>query len=311
MQRFRSSAGLAILAFVSSPSLACAATGLSGTVDVGHWDAVRCGALSVEVGHGTGSPGELHLAPWTVTLRRPDGGAGGRVRAGARAPLGPPARGRRAPGFAGGLLVGMEKHRPAACDLAHSFREAAAALAALAPGETASERWTGVRAVSGDANADASVIRLEASHDRQGTARLDAETDGFSAAGNDMTAEPIDRSRVSVSMPFAEARRLATGGTLGPQDVVSIDRATIETGDGRVDATGTYTPSLRQGRFHVVATDVDDLKNALPVAERTEAGAAFLMLRMAGHAAANGATEWDVMVDDAHMTINGIPLPLP
>ena len=311
MQRFRSSAALALLALVASPAVARAATGVPVPVDVGHWDAVRCGALSVEAGHGTGGPGGLHLAPWTVTLRRPDGGAGGRLRADALSTIGPPALDRLAPLFAGGLLVGMEKHRPAQCDLAHSFREAAAALAALAPGETASERWAGVRAVSGDANADASVIRLEASHDRQGTARLSAETDGFSAAGNDMTAEPVDRSRVTVSMPFAEARRLATGGTLGPQDVVSIDHATIETGDGRVDATGTYTPSLRQGRFHVVATDVDDLKNALPVAERTEAGAAFLMLRMAGHAAADGATEWDVTVDDAHMTINGIPLPLP
>ena len=311
MQRFRSGASLAILLLVSPPALALAATGATSDA-VNRWDGGRCGALSVRIGHRTGDPGALRLAPWTVVLARPDGGEGGRLRADALSTTGPPELDPLAPLFAGGLLIGMEKHRPSACDLAHSFREAAAELASLAPGATASERWTGVRAVSGDgANADARVIRLEASHDRSGIARLSAETDGFSAAGNDMTAEPIDRSRVTVSMPFTEARRLAAGGSLGPEDVVTIDRATVETGDGHVEATGTYTPATRQGHFHVVATDVDDLKDALPVGERTEAGAAFLMLRMAGHAADNGATEWDVVIDDSHMTINGIPLPLP
>ncbi len=310
MQRFRSGACLAILLLLP-PALARAASAGSSANDVVRWDSDRCGALSVQVGHRTGSPGALRVASWTVVLARPGGGGGGRLHAETLSTAGPPALDTLAPLFAGGLLVGIEEHRPKACDLAHSFREAAAELASLAPGATASERWTGVRAVSGDANADANVIRLEASHDPNGTARLRAETEGFSAAGNDMTAEPVERSLVAVSMPFAEASRLAAGGTLGPSDVVTIDRATVETGDGRVEASGTYTPTTRQGQLHVVATDFDDLKNALPVAERTEAGAAFLILRMAGRTTDDGATAWDVVIDDTHMTINGIPLPLP
>ncbi len=274
------------------------------------WDAAHCGTLDVSVGHSVGPPGGLHVAPWTVRLTRPDGSAGGRLRATSLATSGPPALDALAPLFAGGLLVGMEAHRPRACDLTHGFRQAAAELSALGPGQSASERWSGVRAVSGGSNADAGAIRLEATHGRDGTARLSAETQELSTAGNDATSEPVRVSRITVSMPYAEASRLAAGGTLSPEDVVTIDRATIETEDGRVMATGSYVPATRRGRLHVVATDFDDLKNALPVGERTEAGAAFLMLRLAGHSDPDGSMSWDITLDDHRMTINGVPLPL-
>ncbi len=275
------------------------------------WDAARCGALAVRPGRVTGHPGATAVAPWAVRLSRPDGDPGGHLRAARLVTGGPPGLDALAPLFAGGLLVGMERDRPAGCDLTHSFRNAAAELAGLAPGQTATETWTDIDAESGRSFASAETIRLEATRGGDGTVHLLSVVTGLSTAGHDMTAEPISRALVRVSLPHAEAARLASGAPPAPGDIVTIDDVSIESGDAQVHASGFLQPADRQGRLHVVATDWDAIKDALPVEQRTEAGAAFLMLRLAGRETANGATSWDVVLDDDHMTINGIPLPLP
>lgn len=276
------------------------------------WDAARCGRLASEAGTVAGSPGARRLADWAVRLFRPDGGdQAAHLHARAVETSGPPALDALAPLFAGGLLIGMERDRPRGCDLAHSFREAASALALLPPGGSASERWTGIRAESGRSFADSAAVELEATRGRDGVARLRSATRDLSTAGPDMTADPVALSTVAISLPYDVARRLAAGGEPGPNDAVTIDRATIESGDAHVLATGVFFPAERRGRFHLVANDFEALKNALPVEDRTEAGAAFLVLRLAGHAEPDGALSWDIALDDAHMTINGVPLPLP
>ena len=277
----------------------------------GLWDAARCGALTIAAGSQAGPPGNRHAADWRATLAAPSGGEeAGRLHAHALATEGPPELDGLPALVAGATLITLDPDRPHACDLQHAFREAAINLGSLPPGASAGERWTGIEAHSHGNDLSLGALRVRVANGTAGQTQVDVEARAISAAGTDMTATPIASSTIRLSAPTDRVRAIARGDALRADDTIHIELVRFAGGDALVEATGIVHPANRSGHLDVRARDMEDLRDALPADERTRAGAAFLVLRLAANKDPDGTLHWDVAWEDRLVTVNGVPLPL-
>ncbi len=276
------------------------------------WDEARCGRLTIATGHTSGQPGDRridNLRATLATVGAPDDIAS-HLRASALRTDGPASLDTLPSLFAGGLLVAAEHDRPHQCDLLHAFRRSAEDAASLPEGAQADQRWTGLRVETRGATYDAATLHLHAENDQGGITRISEEATGLSSAGNDMTATPIAHASIKVSMPHARLVSLANGHPLAPDDVVTVERLVLSSDDTRVEASGEIRPAARAGRMTVHAENMEGIKDALPVADRTRAGAAFLIMRLAAKQEPDGTLGWEIVWDDDGVTINGVSLPM-
>lgn len=300
----------ALLAALAAPLLPMPASAASAREALG-WDAARCGALTVDAG---GPPGgrRTELTDWSARLARPGapGDGAGRFDAQTLSLAGPPALDGLPALLAGALLVGLETHRPSGCDLTHALREAAITLAGLPPGGSAEEHWRGARAAAGRNDVTMATLRLRASHEPGGLTVFEQKATGVSAAGDDMTATPLAETSLVASAPSARIAAIAAGGPLRPDDTVTISRLRIAGDDAFIEASGNLHPASRSGHLVVRARNMEAVRDALPAEERSRAGAALLVMRLAARREDDGTLLWDVSFEDAVVTVNGVPVPV-
>ena len=269
------------------PGIALAA----GLPDAG-WDAQRCGTLAVSTTGVAGSPGALHVNDFRAEFSGPASLDGLPVL------------------FAGGLLVALERDRPRGCDFEHAFRRSAEAAAALPEGAEADQRWTALQAETGGDEYRAATLHLHATNGAGGTTHILEEATGLSSAGNDMTATPIARALIRVSMPHQRLVALAAGEELAPSDAVTVDELTLTSQATHLEAHGMVEPASRSGHLVVHAQNMEGIKDALPAGERDRAGAMFLVMRLGAKQEQDGTLSWDVVWDGESVTVNGISLPM-
>ena len=297
-----------VLAFALLPVAAARAVTLP---DPG-WDAARCGALAVTTGAVSGSPGARRVENFSAVLSRPGhpGDAVGHLHAAALRTDGPASLDTLPSLFAGGLLVAAESDRPHGCDLAHAFRRAAEDAASLPDGARATQSWRALRAAVDGGTYDADRLVLHAENAAGGITRITEEASGLSSAGNDMTATPIGRASIAVSIPHARLVAMANGAPVGPDTVVTVDHMLLSSADTRIEASGEVRPGVRSGHMTVRAQNMEGIKEALPVGERDRVGAMMLIMRLAARRGADGTLEWDVVWSSDEVTINGVSLPM-
>ena len=287
------------------PGIALAA----GLPDAG-WDAQRCGTLAVSTTGVAGSPGALHVDDFRAELSPPGKGSGSRLHAKGLRVSGPASLDGLPVLFAGGLLVALERDRPRGCDFEHAFRRSAEAAAALPEGAEADQRWTALQAETGGDEYRAATLHLHATNGAGGTTHILEEATGLSSAGNDMTATPIARALIRVSMPHQRLVALAAGEELAPSDAVTVDELTLTSQATHLEAHGMVEPASRSGHLVVHAQNMEGIKDALPAGERDRAGAMFLVMRLGAKQEQDGTLSWDVVWDGESVTVNGISLPM-
>ncbi len=303
---------LASVPVLTSPARAAAAPGAFGAAPL--WDAARCGALTIAAGTQAGPPGNRHAADWHATLASTagDGGAG-RLHAHALASDGPASLDGLPALVAGATLIVLDPERPHACDLQHAFREVAISLGTLPPGGSAGERWTAIEAHSHGNDLSVGSLRLHVASSASGArgqTEVEADARAISAAGTDMTATPIAAATIRLSAPSDRVAAIARGDALRPDDTIHIELVRFSGGDALIEATGIVHPANRSGHLDVRARDMEDLRDALPADERSRAGAAFLVLRLAANRDPDGMLHWDVAWEDKLVSVNGVPLPM-
>jgi hypothetical protein len=276
------------------------------------WDAAHCGRLTVSAGSVSGAAGNRAVSDLKAVLSAvgAPGDATGRLHAAMLHTTGPASLDTLPLLFAGGLLVGTERHRPEGCDLQHAFRRSAEDAASLPAGTQADQHWTGIRIENGGDHYEAATLRLHASNGPDGITRISEDATGLSSAGSDVTATPIAHASIKVSMPHDRLVSLAAGHSLTPDDVVRVEHIELTGGDMAIAASGTVRPAARAGHMMVRAENMEAIKDALPVGDRVRAGAAFLIMRLAAKREPDGALSWDVVWDDDGVTVNGVSLPV-
>lgn len=275
------------------------------------WDAKDCGALSVTEGARSGRPGALRLQRFAATLQPPPGGSGGpdHLTAAAVRLDGPPSLDPLPPLFAGGLMVGLQKTKPAQCDLTHGFERAAELVAGLPTGKSADQRWSALRIDAGENKLDANALHLHVESLPGDLMRVSEEVSGFTDAGGDPDQVPVGQVLIRVSAKRSRLQALASGGSLDPNDVVAIERIQVVSGTAKIDAHGTYHPATRTGHLDIRAEDMEAIRQALPASERNRVGAAMLILRLSATHDPDGALSWKVDWSGSSITVNGVTLP--
>ncbi len=301
--RSRHTGGLAAAFVLASAPVAAASAPL--------WDAGRCGALAIASGAEVGPPGNRHAADWRATLAAPGSqDTAGRLHAHALASEGPASLDGLPALVAGATLIVLDPDRPHACDLQHAFREVAISLGTLPPGGSAGERWTGIEAHSHGNDLSVGALRLHVTSGPRGQTAVEADARAISTAGTDMTATPIAAATIRLSAPSDRVAAIARGDALRDDDTIHIELVRFSGGDALVEATGIVHPANRSGHLDVRARDMEGLRDALPADERSRAGAAFLVLRLAANKDPDGRLHWDVAWEDRLVTVNGVPLPV-